>query len=317
MGIAGIWKLLENLLAMNKGWEGNEGKEVFGKLPPLHSLRHSTTSSPFDVVYIDINQFLHVISKKCSNEVELHNRLGALLDSILHYTQVKKKVFIAVDGPAPTAKLLTQIKRRETKSKKANQMKERLEKLERRKKGESGEESFEEKGHVDSGKGEAFGKVGWKSKVDPVEFTPGSQLMRNLDNYLLYYILNKLNQRRYRHLNFLYSGSEREGEGEFKIFQDFRHSSNSSDSSDGIERVGIVSSDGDVALFSLLAASNGSSNLQILRLFERETISISSLLLLLSRPLKLPHSLRKLTLLSTFHPLFSILPNSKKKLIVL
>lgn len=63
----------------------------------------------------DINSFLHTSARKASDGPHLQKRLFKALSAILRSScRPTKRLYIAVDGPAPMAKVQTQRKRRAT-----------------------------------------------------------------------------------------------------------------------------------------------------------------------------------------------------------
>eukprot|EP00878_Enallax_costatus_P028898 GHUV01031256.1.p1 GENE.GHUV01031256.1~~GHUV01031256.1.p1 ORF type:complete len:123 (+),score=22.48 GHUV01031256.1:183-551(+) len=65
-----------------------------------------------DHLYIDMNSVLHNVLRKAENYDKYHALLHKRLDMILRLTNPRKSVMLAIDGPAPLAKLITQRERR-------------------------------------------------------------------------------------------------------------------------------------------------------------------------------------------------------------
>ena len=74
----------------------------------------------FDHVYFDLNEFLHTASRKASDEKHLFKRFLKDLSRVLRVCVARKSIFLALDGPAPLAKLITQRKRRLQHARKLN-----------------------------------------------------------------------------------------------------------------------------------------------------------------------------------------------------
>eukprot|EP01027_Heterolobosea_sp_BB2_P014128 GEZU01020338.1.p1 GENE.GEZU01020338.1~~GEZU01020338.1.p1 ORF type:complete len:193 (+),score=56.71 GEZU01020338.1:479-1057(+) len=106
------------------------------------------------------------------------------LDHLFQICVPKQTIFIAVDGPASIAKLLTQRKRR-----------------------------FEKSSNRRSS----------KSKFDGCQITPGVQFMDKLRNCLSYWACTRCAQFRYRNVKFYISPADVPSEGELKIFQAIFH----------------------------------------------------------------------------------------------
>ncbi|GBF89683.1 acyl-coenzyme A oxidase, peroxisomal [Raphidocelis subcapitata] len=65
-----------------------------------------------DHIYIDLNSVLHTVLRRASSYDQFHALLHKRLDEILRTLAPRRSVMIAVDGPAPLAKLITQRERR-------------------------------------------------------------------------------------------------------------------------------------------------------------------------------------------------------------
>ncbi|PNH02366.1 hypothetical protein TSOC_011661 [Tetrabaena socialis] len=83
-------------------WFAGEHKNAY---VPLGKVR-------VDHLYIDLNSVLHNVMRKAKNHNHFHKLLHKRLHGILDATCPTKSVMLAVDGPAPLAKLLTQRDRR-------------------------------------------------------------------------------------------------------------------------------------------------------------------------------------------------------------
>ena len=72
----------------------------------------SGPSGAYDHVYIDVNNVLHVAAHHTKNEDAFFKKLFALLDLNMRKTRPQYTVTLALDGPAPIAKTITQRRRR-------------------------------------------------------------------------------------------------------------------------------------------------------------------------------------------------------------
>lgn len=70
------------------------------------------TFGTYDHVYIDVNNVLHVAAHHTKNEDAFFKKLFALLDLNMRRTRPQYTVTLALDGPAPIAKTITQRRRR-------------------------------------------------------------------------------------------------------------------------------------------------------------------------------------------------------------
>jgi 5'-3' exonuclease len=175
-----------------------------------------TNSTEYDHVYYDLNNFLYSTTVLTANsEEQIFTALYRQLDAVLHLFHPRKTVFLALDGPAPFAKFMTQ---RERRMKRAHKIKH---------------DPKEEK--------ETF---------DPMQFTPGTGFMQRLKGALCYYSCQRLLQKRYHDVHFYVSGADREGEGELKIFEHIAGLS-PSPSSANPQKCLVVGNDADLILFAL------------------------------------------------------------------
>lgn len=155
-----------------------------------------------DDLYLDANCLFHpqcfkVIDDFANNKTNKidNNNLEKLMmqkiieyiDYIIDYVKPNKKIFIAVDGVAPMAKMNQQRKRRFKSVQESiirNQIKEKYNKQ----------------------------TTDWQNTV----ITPGTEFMEKLHNYILNYIAT------IKHTKVIYSSYHTYGEGEHKIFEDIK-----------------------------------------------------------------------------------------------
>jgi len=162
MGVAGLNRYLQ------EHWEGAYERVT------------QQGCASFDHVFVDMNGLIHPALRDAANKDEFILNLFKQLDRTLAYVKPRCSVTLAVDGPAPVAKMLTQRERRAEVCKGAR-------------------------------------RVG-DSELLKMAITPGTHLMNStLRNALLYYSSQRLRTRKFRHLVFEVCGADVPGEGEVKM----------------------------------------------------------------------------------------------------
>ena len=73
---------------------------------------HKRQPRRYDHVYVDVNNLLHVAAHHSNSERTFFKKLFFLLDNRLNKTNPRHSVTLALDGPAPMAKTITQRRRR-------------------------------------------------------------------------------------------------------------------------------------------------------------------------------------------------------------
>ncbi len=179
-------------------------------------------------MYLDFNSIIHMCSAACISSAnaniskrELYNLIydkiiSHTIDNIVSPNPPKKLLYIAIDGVAPLAKIQQQRKRRFMSAYK-NKM-------------------------INDWKASHNMPVSeWDSNV----ITPGTKFMARLNKYLKsYFEKNKYE------FSVIISDSDQKGEGEHKIIQHIKHSSNSDDTNV------IYGLDADLIMLSLTTTSN-------------------------------------------------------------
>ena len=84
------------------------GQNFPGVMVPVHG----QNSIPYDHIAFDLNGIVHTACRKNGTEQTVIKNVLMELDSLLRLFPAAKTVFIALDGPGPTAKLMEQRKRR-------------------------------------------------------------------------------------------------------------------------------------------------------------------------------------------------------------
>lgn len=99
-----VWKALSPLpaLAPLTPWPSTSSY-------PFLTLTHST---PLHYTLYTIHYTLHSTTNTARSLESYHETLYKRLDKLLNVTQPRKSVMMAIDGPAPLAKLMTQRDRR-------------------------------------------------------------------------------------------------------------------------------------------------------------------------------------------------------------
>lgn len=167
-----------------------------------------------------MNQIIHKAARKSDTRASLASAIFHLLDQILKSCVPRKSIFLAYDGPGPLAKLNTQRKRRgKTKPIRAAN-------------------TLPIAGNPPRAS---------KTIVDPLEFTPGVEMVQFLLELSEYWAYTRLqNDRKYRNVDICISGCDVAGEGELKLMDYFRSEHVASSDS-----VVVVGGDADIVLQGL------------------------------------------------------------------
>ena len=149
----------------------------------------SSGNGSYDHVYIDVNNVLHVAAHHTKNEDAFFKKLFALLDLNMRRTKPQYTVVLALDGPAPIAKTITQRRRR-----------------------------------IRLSSGEKVPLSEDPPRLLKIGLTPGSALALKIDRALEYYAATRLLSRNAlpKGLLFEISGTRVPGEGEVKILRSMK-----------------------------------------------------------------------------------------------
>jgi hypothetical protein len=177
------------------------------------------TFGTYDHVYIDVNNVLHVAAHHTKNEDAFFKKLFALLDLNMRRTRPQYTVTLALDGPAPIAKTITQRRRR-----------------------------------IRLSSGEKVPLSEDPPRLLKIGLTPGSTLALKIDRALEYYAATRLLSRNSlpRGLLFEISGTRVPGEGEVKILRSMKMRVDNPKFA-GHSHI-IVSEDSDALLLAMTAA---------------------------------------------------------------
>lgn len=206
-----------------------------------------------DAVYIDLASTLHTVTRKAYSKSAFHLLLHRRLDELIDSLGPTKRVVIAMDGPAPLAKLLEQRRRRKKEADKTMDDSD----------GSDGED--DDGRHGRHGKGTRGNSNGRKASghratansrrdnrtkgVSSLFLTTGTLFMLEVHNSLLCYIMNRLQDPKYQHLEYEFSDSTVKGEGELKIVSRLlQHEANDATSH------AVVGADSDLLLMTMIAS---------------------------------------------------------------
>ena len=169
------------------------------------------------VVCFDLNAILHNQLRKARNEQHAVVLVFGTLHNVLRRVKPTDTVVLALDGPAPAAKISTQRSRRMKTSKKE-------------------------------------GKFQDRRGVSSLVATPGTRFMRMLEDALVYFVCSELTTQRAKGIRFLVSGSDVPGEGEIKCLNALHQLEGEWQQGTQRQRrhsVVLVGSDGDLLLQAL------------------------------------------------------------------
>lgn len=202
-------------------------------LPVPFLLRVTTcTASCSNCRYIDLASTLHTVMRKANSKSSFHYLLHRRLDELIDSLGPSKRIVIAMDGPAPLAKLLEQRRRRKKEADKSSDDDGMLidvttQSSSRRNRRQQGDGS---------------------STLSSLFLTTGTLFMLEVHNSLLCYIIHRLADPKYAHLEYEFSDSTVKGEGELKII------SRLIQSQDVEERHAVIGADSDLLLMTMIAS---------------------------------------------------------------
>jgi hypothetical protein len=212
----------------------------------------SKSHDRFDHVLVDMNQILHGILRRARGEDHAIKLLMYELDQVLVLTNPTQSLVLAIDGPAPAAKIATQRKRRfallrNTQFKLKHFDKLRLSKKERARRLRS-----------------------YQSELRSLQLTPGTESIQTMEQTVLYWAWQRLHTqgRPYSkilpRLKIYISSSRVPGEGEIKLLEwvnNFRGylSKNAGQS------IALVGGDADLLLEAMVIPPSWTHNVFVLR----------------------------------------------------
>ncbi|KAL6055455.1 Gastrulation defective protein 1 [Balamuthia mandrillaris] len=250
----------------------------------------ATAAHRFDHIYVDLNGLIHTSGRRARDEEQLVLLLFRQLDHLFKLCVPTTSVFLALDGPASAAKLITQRTRR-------------IKSVEKQKRSAAaaatatmisitsstiaeqsveGKEEIEEEDSIDDEEGEVERQLPQKQEAqqtninnynkrrkakqnggfDLLQVTAGTPFMHRLKKSLCYWVCSRLqNDRKYHAIKFFVSGPDVAGEGEVKIMENISVRARQDPNFRNVQSHLIVGSDADLILMGL---SSSVDNLFIL-----------------------------------------------------
>ena len=164
-----------------------------------------------DNFYIDMNGIIHPCSHpengpQPKTEVEMYENVCRYVDRLFRAVRPRKLLYLAIDGVAPRAKMNQQRARRFRSAQEVREQNEINEKVRKNMKDE-GLSIPEKKSSV------------WDSNV----ITPGTPFMKNLSDYIRFYIRKRMSEdKAWKKIKVIFSDASIPGEGEHKIMAHIR-----------------------------------------------------------------------------------------------
>jgi len=162
-------------------------KHIFFKYNDILS---STIENTIDNFYMDLNCLIHPCSKDKNTDEEVIKNVIETMNIIINNINPKKKLFIAIDGVCPMAKIITQRKRR----------------LKSITNNENIKQIYEKHNKI-------------QGLWDSINISPGTEFMNKLNKNIKIYLENNKN---IKNIKVIFSNSEDYEEGEQKIIKDIR-----------------------------------------------------------------------------------------------
>ena len=168
----------------------------------------------FDCLYLDMNGIIHPCvhpegRPAPKTEEEMFVAIFAYIDRLFSVVRPRRLLFMAIDGPAPRAKMNQQRGRR------FKAAKERVEK--------ENETKALRAEMAALGKADACPPEGGGGGFDSNVITPGTEFMERLATWLRYYIQTRLHSSpAWRQIKVILSDASAPGEGEHKIMEHIR-----------------------------------------------------------------------------------------------
>lgn len=194
-----------------------EQKEIDGVRIPIDLSKPNPNGAEFDNLYIDMNGVIHPCSHPEDrpaprNEEEIFECIFDALDRMFNIIRPRKLLYLAIDGPAPRAKMNQQRSRRFRAAKETIDMRQLKE---------------EKKREIEIAGGRLPPPDPKTERFDSNCITPGTGFMDRLAKALRFYICERLNKDSGWHgLNVILSDASVPGEGEHKIIDYIRKQRN-------------------------------------------------------------------------------------------
>ncbi|EFO63060.1 5'-3' exoribonuclease 2 [Giardia lamblia P15] len=170
-----------------------------------------------DNLYFDTNGLIHPCfhpegRPQPETEAEVFEEIFQVIDRVVSVCRPRRLLYLAVDGPAPRAKLNQQRSRRFMAAYE-RQIKQRAQERRHMNLGDT-EPSLKKLGFEENKAMDTF----TENALDSNAITPGTPFMSRLSVALKYYVANRqANSKLWRHLTVLYADAWSPGEGEHKI----------------------------------------------------------------------------------------------------
>ena len=213
----------------------------------------------FDHVLIDMNQILHVVFRRSQNTERATKLLMVELDTLIQRCKPTQSLVLAIDGSAAAAKLATQRKRRysilkntEFKLKHADKL--RMSKRRREKRLRN-----------------------YKSELQSLQLTPGTETMKTLESAILYWAWQRLQSQGKPHSKLLpkvriyISSSQAPGEGEIKLLEWINNYRGQFSRYPG-QSIALIGGDADLLLEAMVIPPSWTHNVFVLRPEDKSVI---------------------------------------------
>jgi len=191
----------------------DEQKVIDGVKVPIDYSQPNPNGVEFDNLYIDMNGVIHPCSHPEDrpaprNEEEIFECIFDALDRMFNIIRPRKLLYLAIDGPAPRAKMNQQRTRRFRAAKESVEM---------------ANLKAEKKAEIERNGGRLPPPDPKVEKFDSNCITPGTGFMNRLADALRYYVSARLNDSKgWENLNVILSDASVPGEGEHKIIDYIR-----------------------------------------------------------------------------------------------
>ena len=185
-----------------------------GTLLPFDSTLPNPSGLECDNFYIDMNGIIHPCSHpengpQPSSEIEMYENVCRYIDRLFRAARPRKLLYLAIDGVAPRAKMNQQRARR---FRSAQEVREKHE-IEDKVRSHMKDHGFDLPGE------NSRKKKPWDSNV----ITPGTPFMKNLSDYVRFYIRKKMSEdKAWKQIKVIFSDASVPGEGEHKIMAHIR-----------------------------------------------------------------------------------------------
>ncbi|EDO06664.1 XRN 5'-3' exonuclease N-terminus family protein [Babesia bovis T2Bo] len=223
MGVPGFFKwLAQRYPLICETYRGSvaEKDDAFRLLKSIERSddQYETSSVPdgFDNLYLDVNGIIH----NCSHSIEELSQglrceedifvlIFQYINNLVKIVRPRKLLYLAIDGVAPRAKIMQQRDRRFRSARDSN-------------KNEVVFQTIQENNGIEKEPSDGDGDVNFK--FDPIQITPGTPFMERLSVRLRFFAHMMIHENKaWKNLKIVVSGSDVPGEGEHKIMEYIRN----------------------------------------------------------------------------------------------